>query len=88
MASIAVRLLEPGHLEEDYPITVFYWKIQKILKVFCKRTKNINLKPVSWEVSYFQTSWTLNFTGPLQKKKKTWESFFSFQKRCDCVIFI
>ena len=77
MASITVRLGEPGHLEEDYPITMSYWK-QKILKVFCKRTKNINLKPVSWEVRYFQTSPTLNFTGPFAKK--TWESFFCFQK--------
>ena len=75
MASITVRLLEPGPLEEDYPIKIFQWK-QKILKVFYKRTKNINLKPVSWEVRYFQTSWTLNFTGPWE----SWESFFCFQK--------
>ena len=28
-----VRLLEPGHLEEDYPITTFFKK-QNILKFF------------------------------------------------------
>ena len=35
--STSVRLLEPGDLKEDYPITTFFGK-QKILKVFCKRT--------------------------------------------------
>ena len=89
MASITERLFEPGHLEEDYPITVFYWK-QKILTFFCKRTKNINFKPVSWDVRYFQTSWTLNFTGPFaKKKKKKLENLsFVFKKRCDWLIFI
>ena len=37
---ITMRLLEPGHLEEDYPITTVFEK--KIFKFFCKRTNNIN----------------------------------------------
>ena len=37
---ITMRLLEPGHLEEDYPITTVFEK--KDFQVFCKRTNNIN----------------------------------------------
>ena len=38
---VTVQLLEPGHLEEDYPITTVFEK-KKIFKFFWKRTNNIN----------------------------------------------
>ena len=37
---IAVRLLEPEHLEEDYPITIFL-KTKDSQDVFCKWTNKI-----------------------------------------------
>ena len=36
-----VRLLELGHLEEEYPITTQILKIHKRSQVFCKRTNDI-----------------------------------------------
>ena len=36
-----LQLLEPGHLEGDYPITTFFKK-QDIVKFVCKRTNNIH----------------------------------------------
>ena len=41
-----MRLLEPGYLEEDYPITKFFWK-QKILK-FYATVENLNTVELTW----------------------------------------
>ena len=43
--SLTVRLLEPGHLEEDYPITTIFCK-QKILNFFDKGTNKIQVSTI------------------------------------------
>ena len=79
MASITERLFETGHLEEDYPITVFYWK-QKILTVFCKRTKN-KFQACFLRRQVLSNELNLEFYWSFcKKKKKIWESFFCFQR--------
>ena len=40
MSLITVRLLEPGHLGEDYPITTFF-ENKIFSSFFCKQTNNL-----------------------------------------------
>ena len=83
-------LLEPGHLEKDYPIT-FFWK-QKI-QVFWKRTNKIQgstMQPLR-TIKPFELAWRLRkkhsnlwmLSVRLQKYLRT----LCFQKSCDSVIF-
>ena len=54
LVAITVRLLEPGHLEEHYPITFF--KNKRFSYVFANGLITfMNLRAFSWEVRYIQT---------------------------------
>ena len=92
---ITVRLFEPGHLEEDYPITTFFLKAidSQVLFVFANGPNNIQgstIQPLKTLKPFERTSpprkepsnlWMLLF-----RLKKKLESL-AFEKRCDWIIF-
>ena len=57
-APVTVQTLKPGHLEEDCPITTFFWK-QKILRSF------------SFFFSFFFRKWNTKIQGPTMQPLKT-----------------
>ena len=86
-----MRLLEPGHLEEHYPIKFF--KNKRLSFFFCKRNNNIHefkscflrgqINSNDFEVfnCCIVEPWIL-----LVRVPRTWESFV-FKKRWDWIIF-
>ena len=79
MASITERLFEPGHLEEDYPITVFYWK-QTILTVFLQTNQKHKFQACFLRRQVFSNELNLEFYWAFCKKKKNLRIFLLFQK--------
>ena len=90
-----VRLHEPRHLEEDYPITRFFFWKQKIPKFLCKRTNKIQGSTLQTGEN-IKTVWTyltsqgaalkfMHVIAPFAKKKIGESSVF--KKGCDWITF-
>ena len=92
--SISVRVLEPGHLKEDYPITTFF-ENKRFSRFFPKGPITLKiLRAASWEARSVQTRFNIKlFNGRIAKpwiwvflSTKIGDLLFS-KKRWDWIIF-
>ena len=92
---ITVRLVEPGHLEEDYPVTTFFLKTIDSQVFFFLQTDQITSRFNYPTVESFKTVWThltsqeraLKFMNVIISFEKKKLESFAFKKRFGGIIF-
>ena len=91
---ITVWLLEPGHLEEEYPITTFF-ENKRFSSIFANGPRKFKVQQCNcWKLENRLNLPELSGNSPQIHEcywsvgqKKTWESFV-FKNQCDWIIFI